>query len=525
MTCTLLDGSHFLLNGPVGGHLFVLRGDLTQLQCSAILVPCDNNWELVANNWSPLLQMEQFEPATWGARLKGRSGGGRFVDLAPNNDRKIRLVVTADGRDDPLWVAAGVVEAIETFTSQLHAVGGRVKPLVGMPLVGTGAGGFRYERGRLIRALLPALRKASHSADVDVALVLLDGRDHAAIQGQRTADDWTEFSAEHLAIADRLGVRAARDELALFLGAGVSIPLGLPDWKTLLAEIAGEALPDYSPDSAPHIAQELREKVGRKRFYDHIAERVSVRGCAPAHLLLAGLNVRQAVTSNYDTAYERALDSNLGANAYRVLTRQLAAQPDPWLLKIHGDACRPETIVLTSDDYAQLKNDHGALQSVVESLLMTSHLMFVGYSMGDPDFVEAAERVRTVRALADEDALEEHATVLALHSDAVSTPPDFATVAMLDERNDGVAARRLEIFLDRISWTAARHGSRSHVYLLDPDYQDLFADDPATTRLRHVLAGLLQLREGDPARTSRGWAHVENMLLELGGRPRIADFD
>ena len=93
----------------------------------------------------------------------------------------------------------------------------------------------------------------------------------------------------------------------------------------------------------------------------------------------------------------------------------MAEQPHPWLLKIHGDAEDPTTIVLTEDDYEQLENDHRALVAVIESLLMTSHLLFVGYSLKDPDFANAVERVRLVRQLAKTENQPPLATVLALH--------------------------------------------------------------------------------------------------------------
>jgi hypothetical protein len=503
----------------MAGHLFVLRGNVTELQCSAILIPCDHNWELVWDYWSTLLEPERFERSPWGAQLMGGGGPGRFFDVAASRDRRIRLVVTADGRSDPHWVEAGVVEAIQTFASDLPRTGGRVKPLVALPLVGTGAGGFRNKRGLLINVLLPALRKVATDTNIDVALVLRYDRDHAAIQGQRSASDWSEFSAEYLDLADELGARAARQELSLFLGSGVSVPLGLPDWEGLLADISGEQVSDYSTETAPCIAQRLQEELGTERLHTQIAERLNVSGFAPAHLLLAGLAVRQTVTTNYDTAYETALDGSCGADGYCVLTRQLAVQPNPWLLKIHGDVRRPESVVITTDDYARLDNDHPSLHALVESLLMTSHLMFVGYSMGDRDFVQVADRVRKVRALADDDAEAEFATVLALHPGAVSQQAGFTTIAMLEGSDDEAAARRLEIFLDRISWAAARHRQRSHVYLLDPNYEDLFANDPPTTRLRNVLAELSDLAENDPARRSPGWAYVEAMLADLGGRP------
>lgn len=508
--------------GAMAGHLFVIRGDLTHLKCNALLVPCDSNWEVIWEHWSALLPEDQFEPSYWGRRWKGRARG-RTADVWTHDERRICLVVTADGRDDADWVAAGVTEAVERFATDRRLVAGRVKPLIALPLVGTGAGGFEYRRGTLIRALLPALRTVAHRADVDVALVLRDDRDHVAIQGQRSSTDWEGFAAEELRVADELGARAARQELSLFLGSGVSVPLGLPDWKGLLEEIAGEEISDYTPEKAPAIAQELEARIGRGPLEAEIMRKVAVSGCAPAHLLLAGLAVRQNVTTNYDAAYELAFDGSIGSAAYRVMTRQIADQPAPWLLKLHGDVRRPSSIVVTENDYRRLETHHSATLAVVESLLMTSHLVFVGYSLADQDFADAVDRVRRVRSLAGAGGERNLATVLALHPDSVSTHQGFTTVPMSSTGSGRDAARRLEIFLDRMSWAAARHSSRSDAYLLDPDYADLFEDDHPSVRLREVLEPLVALPANDPARRSSGWRRVEEMLTELGGRPRVAE--
>jgi len=506
------------LTADVTGHFFVLRGDLNQLKCDAILVPCDGAWNVVWDHWSALLQEHEFDQDDYGlARPRGEGESGRFRDMSPDRGRAIRLVVTAFGGSGHRWVADGVVDAIAALAKDLVVQTGRVKPLIALPLVGTGFGGLEHRRGELIKALLPALDKVAHQTDTDVALVLFNDRDHAAVQSQRSHSYWEGFDTEQLKLADDLGRKAAHKELSLFLGSGVSVPLGLPDWRGLLSEVGGEQLEQFSPAQAPEIAQRIARNLGGVEFYQKVAARLTTTGVAPAHLPLAGLGVRQAVTTNYDTAYEAALATRLGADGFQVLTRELAAQPKPWLLKIHGDVADPKTIVITSDDYTVLKEQRGALHAVVEALLMTSHLLFVGYSMGDPDFVESANRVRDVRGLASHDADNDFATILALHPGAVSAHPDFQTVPMLDGRDDTTAARLLEIFLDRLSWAASKHGEGSHSYLLDPNYGDLLAEDPDNTRLRDLLAELVTLPVDDPARRSTGWKFVQDLITELGG--------
>lgn len=504
----------------MAGHLFVLRGNLVRLKCSAILIPCDTNWELT-DHWKPLLQLDKFEESPWGLQLRDRPTDARFVDLTDHDGRRIRMVPTADDAVlDPHWIAAGVASAIKDLAVGLGTVPGRIKPLVALPLVGTGAGGFEHRRGALIAALLPALQQVARDTDVDVALVLYYERDHTAVQGVRSKNDWSELPKEQLVVADSLGRRAANQELALFLGSGVSVPLGLPDWKGLLTELNGAELENYSAADAPKIAQKLADKLGVDHLHRVVADRTAISDVSPAHLLLAGLGVRQNVTTNYDLAYETALAGTRGADGYQTLARELAVQSKTWLLKIHGDARRPDSIVLTTDDYARLESEHRAMLAVVETLLLTSHLLFVGYSMEDDDFTEAADRVRRIRALAEAPSEDDFATVLTLHPDSVKPHAGLKVTPMLDSTDTLAAARRLEIFLDRVSWAAARADQRSHAHLLDRHYDDLFTDNPADSRLRELLTTLTNLGPRDPARKSSAWERVESLLKDLGADPR-----
>lgn len=61
------------------------------------------------------------------------------------------------------------------------------------------------------------------------------------------------------------------------------------------------------------------------------------------------------------------------------------------VLKLHGDAARPETMVLTAFDYAEAKFNP-KLTNLIESAANTYSFLFVGYSMEDEDVLLWLER-------------------------------------------------------------------------------------------------------------------------------------
>ena len=148
----------------------------------------------------------------------------------------------------------------------------------------------------------------------------------------------------------------------------------------------------------------------------------------------------------------------------------------------------------------------------------TSHLLFVGFSLTDRDFLDLALEVRAVRQTADESSkpLPPSGTALALHPDAVdaaSWREEIETLSMLDARSDAEAARLLEVFLDRLSWTAMRETDLSAEFLLDERYAADASPEDAALRAR-VLSWL---REVQPLeRRSVGWDHLEQSFRRLG---------
>ncbi len=172
-----------------------------------------------------------------------------------------------------------------------------------------------------------------------------------------------------------------------------------------------------------------------------------------------------------------------------------------WLLKLHGSVDKPESIVLTRDDYLGFNSDRAALSSLVKATLMTRHLLFVGFGMGDAHFHEIVHDVR--RALPDRDS--QFGTVLTLSDDEVTrrlwgNDLEFVTFD---------SPRMLEIFLDAM----LAYGATSNSYLLAKGYET--ALDDADLEVRRALERVLAT-VSTAGRRSRSWPVVERMLDDLG---------
>ncbi|TFV61519.1 hypothetical protein E4P42_01075 [Mycobacterium sp. PS03-16] len=496
------------------GHLFVAQGDLTRLACDSILIPCDSEGNVNAV-WRPLLPPS--------LRPSRRNPGWLVLD-SDLDDAGMAKLPAADGRAvfafatvdvdrdaTPEQVAQRTWAAVGRAATRVEAHGRRVRPLVGLPLPGTGHGGLSSHRGKVIGALLERFRSSPVSADV--ALVLSDRRDFAAVQERRNDDDWSDLTEDLRGHADRLGGLAARQELALFIGAGVSVPVGLPDWWRLLNALAEEAGLEIPADEKDQYraAKPIVDKLGA-RYHEAVRRQLDTDKHAAGHALLANLGVRRMVTTNFDCCMENALARPVGE--FRVLTRRLAIGGAPWLLKINGDIQQPDSIVLTRDQLGKDPEERRALEGVVQSLLLTNHLLFVGFSLTDDNFLALAKAVSKVRQRAQDEAPSLPGTALALTADGLERAgyKELHMVAMnKTSREDG--ARTLEIFLDRLVWAAATRSDRASEYLLDDRYASGLSDPDS--RLRDLLIGLVK-NAGPEVRSSSGWQQVADCLRALG---------
>lgn len=520
------------------GHVFVAQGDLTQIHADDLLVPCDTDTNVTVG-WASLLGPTQPGAGDW-IRPVGVTAPAGFdgVDRQPlrladlPDGRRVWLVNSGGRPADVEWLVAGIRNAVgavaEVGDRGRQPRLGRERQLIAMPVFGVGSGGFDGQRGAVLDRLLAEVeRTVAAPGAPDVALILLARADYAAVQARRR---------ERLKVSDsaaRLAGLVRRSGLVLFIGAGASAGAGFPTWSELLAELAGKA--QLSSDVRRAVlrlpAADAAEVIGSElgNLQSAIAERFAQDGCSLTHALLASLQIREAVTTNYDTLYENAAMIP-HRRTLRVLPRERRSADDPWLLKLHGDIKLDNSIVLTREQYLRFDTDSTPLASVVQASMVTKHMLFVGYSLSDENFIRLARQVRQLFRTAGTEGPV--GTVLALfedpardrlwHGDLHFIPMSPAAPAT-SQRSDGsvdpseiaAAARRLDIFLDQLAAASCDDAP----YVLNERYRELISvDDQALVEaLRPLIDAAPPSSKGRA--DSPAWEKARALLRDLGGEP------
>ena len=492
----------------MGGHLFIIDGDLTKIACDGILIPTDNGFNITPH-WKPFLLEAGYQDEIDNLRQNPKAGWGdsTMVPLKRRgNSPQIWLGRIGEAGDaSDFKVFAPKVEDFIRAALRLHTESGRKvrlyewsRPRLALPVIGTDHGGGAEKKGDLIFGMVEKLTKLVRDPkfNADITLVAYGEKPYAAAQRARrmvidndsevaTRAHW-QFNNEPATVnlvdsAQKLAEAAIASQLVLFLGAGVSAGAGLPDWKGLLAKIAKDVgfeprdrLESVDPRDQATILQRQLE-MQKKSLGKAVAMQLTDTHYSLVGGLLASLPSHEAVTTNFDKLFEAAW-STAGRKA-AVLPHEAARPDGRWLLKLHGCVTKPEKIILTRADYLDMPRQHGALMGLVQGLLMMRHMMFVGYSMRDEDFHELVYEVR--HALGQQSRATPIGTVLTLETDPLTNElwtTDLQIIPMtVGEKKMAPEARsrQLEIFLDLVGYLA----TTSAAFFLDRTYDAVSEDE------------------------------------------------
>ena len=495
------------------GHVFVVEGLIGNLVADVEVISTDDEFR-VEDHWHAALgvvgrpdELEKLEPTDWRDKGWGRSRDDRktwFLDVTPRvtngQDRFGRLRLVLNDIAD---------------TAPKPEVKKRQLPLIALPMIGTKGGGFDAERGESIKALLDTCNEIARKSGIDVVVVVTSRSAYEALQHERRKNIGSYFDQSDLIDdAKRLGDLAAGGSLGLFIGAGASIPAGAPSWEELLKGLGDptKRRPENFERLGPLDQAELYAgERGEEAIARHIEDLLEGKKPALAHALLASLRCQNAVTTNYDDLYEQAMAAR--GSRIAILPQERPDGNQPWLLKLHGDLRHPKSIVLTRRQFVRFSSISGPSGAILQSILLTKHLLVIGASMSDDNLLRLIYEVSEFRALngggpKTEDTFGTVLDVSANEARRQLNKRHFRWHTM--PGNDvNPRARELEIFLDAVGLHAARNES----WLVDPRFSALHdaAGRKVAQEVRQLCKSASSIQAQEPA-----WKSVVEQLRALG---------
>jgi len=210
-------------------------------------------------------------------------------------------------------------------------------------------------------------------------------------------------------LPEELLAHFSQDLGVFFVGAGLSVGAGFPDWSKLLSQlidkgvtngrISDEKKKEYEilskdPTKALMLAEELKLDLG-SLFNRHMEELFQNSNKKPTanHDYIVKTKGSMIITINYDNLLEKSYN-----NVYHehpnifIYSQSREAANNFWkerffILKAHGDAQRDvETLILSQRDYRKTLYKEAGYRSLLQTIFTTKSIFFVGVSMNDPEF-------------------------------------------------------------------------------------------------------------------------------------------
>ena len=219
---------------------------------------------------------------------------------------------------------------------------------------------------------------------------------------------------------DALVKEIAARRCIIFLGAGASASckpiLGdpanrPPDWESLLKTLNERVPVGQDQLLADDLIKELKfldaaeviaHAITRADYADAMRQMLELPRYqqSPMHEHVLSLDPKIVITTNFDQIYDRYCTGGAGgaaATGYNIvkytdahLVQQLRS-PVRTIVKAHGCISQTDHMVLTRSGYFEARRQYGHFFRVLDALCLTNTILFLGYSLSDPDIQLALE--------------------------------------------------------------------------------------------------------------------------------------
>lgn len=193
---------------------------------------------------------------------------------------------------------------------------------------------------------------------------------------------------------DQLITAYKQNNVILFVGAGLSMNLGLPSWDDLIAEI-GKQL-GYDPDifrtfgNFYALAEYYKLKKGRlgelRKWMERTwhSDKIKIED-SEIHKFIAEGNFPLIYTTNYDDWIESAFEYY--KKPYHKITKVSdivsVSENETQIIKFHGDFIDDDSLVLAESSYYDRLDFESPLDIKLRSDILGRTVLFVGYSLSD----------------------------------------------------------------------------------------------------------------------------------------------
>ena len=195
-------------------------------------------------------------------------------------------------------------------------------------------------------------------------------------------------------IPEELAASLAQRQLILFVGAGVSMSLGLPSYPALIRELGEhldfdgpifEGLGDYlTLAEYYHVKKKGLKELQRllQRKWD-VPEKVV--GASAVYQALVDLACPVIYTTNFDSFLERAHSARRRDYKRIVSVKDMVDLEDDvvQIVKLHGDLTVPSRMVFTETSYFERLSFESPLDIKLRADVLGKSLLFIGYSLSD----------------------------------------------------------------------------------------------------------------------------------------------
>lgn len=196
-------------------------------------------------------------------------------------------------------------------------------------------------------------------------------------------------------------------QLVPVIGAGLSVPVGVPTWKDLAARLQAASGLEPRADELPReLFERVRESLGDSQYETLIQQWLStpVNRTSLAHQAIVAAGTQFVLTTNLDYTLERAFELAgrplspenviIGSRPNALSLLKGTTHSGTVLIKIHGTLQDPTSWILDQEAYDRAYIENESIKTLWSALGLKP--LFIGFGFADDDVNES---LRAVEAL------------------------------------------------------------------------------------------------------------------------------